>query len=107
MVIQAGQVIVRDKRPDIDGDDGEDVLIDVETIRFKDGSEVSLVDMALAGSGAEAVATNGAGSIASDTAALRLVHDIASFAAMPANRVAAIHGGFGHSAMQTIAGEIY
>ena len=107
LVIQAGQVIVRDKRPDIDGDDGEDVLIDVETIRFKDGSEVSLVDMALAGSGAEAVATNGAGSIASDTAALRLVHDIASFAAMPANRVAAIHGGFGHSAMQTIAGEIY
>ncbi|PKQ00909.1 MAG: hypothetical protein CVT74_01805 [Alphaproteobacteria bacterium HGW-Alphaproteobacteria-13] len=40
--IADGHVLVTDLRPDIDGDDGQDRLIDIEAVRFKDGTIVSL-----------------------------------------------------------------
>jgi Ca2+-binding RTX toxin-like protein len=40
--IEAGQIIVIDRRPDVRGDEGQDILRGIETIRFRDGTEISL-----------------------------------------------------------------
>ena len=108
--IAAGQVTVTDLRADLDGDDGQDVLTGIETIRFKDGTLVSLTGQSLAAtgsSGARARTSGWADSTVMGPALHHIVNDMASFAGGALDRVGAFDRGMGRSGASTIGAELY
>lgn len=78
--IQNVQVMITDLRPD--SNDGQDITCGIETIRFGDGSEMSLTGTsALANGGVARAEADGA----YETAQIRIASDVAGFGESPSD----------------------